>query len=43
MSRGYNEKGEYVKTIGSKGTGSGQIDEPSAIAVDSSEYLGGGL
>jgi RHS repeat-associated protein len=31
-----NEKGEYGKTIGSKGTGAGDLDEPVALTLDSS-------
>ena len=31
-----NEKGEYLKTIGSKGTGIGQMEEPTIVKVDAS-------
>lgn len=30
-----NEKGEYIREVGTAGTGNGQFNEPKAITVDS--------
>ena len=30
----FNEKGEYITTVGSAGSGSGQLKEPKGIAID---------
>lgn len=31
----FNEKGEYLKTVGTKGAGVGQLEQPTTVAIDS--------
>jgi YD repeat-containing protein len=34
----FNEKGEFQKTVGSKGTGENQLGEPEGIAIDTTHH-----